>query len=326
MINKTQIYKVISHDGLFAAFWKSGEEEISFFVPSTYEPKFFTVSTNSGRSTSITTEDNSEEEFFNVAIHSLQMRNFYTEDNKFYLSTVEAGIYYPRIWRGYYTGNFYGYYNAVNPYIEYKNKYLQSVTAASSLFDYLVDIFRHIEPSIDNYKTFGHKIRELLILTCTEIESSWRAILEGNTKIENRKTRYNTEDYFKVKKPLHLDEWSVVLKDYPDLEPFSPFKEWDNSKPTQSLSWYDSYNAVKHNREDKFSMATLSNLLNAMAALHIMQAAQWGVEIYSRLHDNRFSPFQIIKYPKFNASDLYMPSIDENKNLTAGLYFENKST
>lgn len=317
-----KIYKAISHDDEFTAFWKSGEQEISFFVPSSDEPHIFTITPNSGRSTSselFTTE----KEFFDVADNQLKLRNFYIGENIPALSTVEAGVYYPRIWRGYYAGNYpFLYYNAVNQYKEYGSKYIQSITAASSLFDYLVEIFRHIEPSKENYQTYGHKIRELLILTCTEIESGWRAILEENTKEENRKKSYKTTDYFKVKEPLHLDEWAVVLKNYPDLEPLSPFKEWDISKPTQSLSWYNSYNAVKHNREAEFSKATLKNLLDAMAALHIMQAAQWGLEIYSTLHDNLFSPFQIIQYPTFSVGELYMPSIDGKESLTAGLYFE----
>lgn len=210
----------------------------------------------------------------------------------------------------------------MNPCREYGSKHIQSVTAASSLFDYLIEIFRHIEPSKGNYQTFGHKIRELLILTCTEIESNWRGVLEENTKEKNPNQIYSTNDYVKTKEPLHLGEWAVSLKDYPDLDLFLPFNGWDNSKPTQSLSWYNSYNSIKHNREAEFSKATLKNLLDAMAALHIMQVAQWGLEIYSMLHDNRFSPFQVEQYPTFQTSELYMPSIDGKESLTAGLYFE----
>jgi hypothetical protein len=65
-----------------------------------------------------------------------------------------------------------------------------------------------------------------------------------------------------------------------------------------------------------------ANLLNAMAALHIMQTAQWGPEVYNIFHNNRFSPFELIKYPIYNSNELYMPSIDESRSLNAALYFD----
>ena len=102
---------------------------------------------------------------------------------------------------------------------------------------------------------------------------------------------------------------------------FTPFAQWSDVAPTKSLAWYDAYNAVKHHREAEFSKATLEVLLDAVAALHIMQVAQWGPEVFSLLHENRFSPFTAVVAPVISPAEVYMPSLDESRTLSPGLYF-----
>jgi hypothetical protein len=262
-------------------------------------------------------------DIINAAWHFLGHKSAFLDKRTAALSDVQPGIYYPRIWRGYCPDNNpYVGYNAVNPRREYGYKYIQSAVAASSLFDYLTEILRHVEPAKENLSVFGHKTRELLLLACTEIESGWRAVLDENTKQEKRQDRYTTADYFRVKEPLHLGEWSVILIDYPHLNAFTPFEKWNSTSPTRSLQWYDAYNAVKHHREAKFLQAALENLLSAMAALHVMHVAQWGPEVFSLLHEDRFSPFAVVKSPDLGMGEIYMPAIDENRSLTPGLYFD----
>jgi hypothetical protein len=323
----TAVYKAITLRQDLVAFWKSGPSTMSFFIPSARDESFFSASVDDWNSTRTHYEASDHldlyDEDINAAWHLLGQRMEFIDRRAVMISDVEPGIYYPRIWRGYYPDQdpFMGY-NAVNPRKIYGYRYTQSAAAAASLFSYLVEIFRHVEPSEKNYQTFGHKMRELLLLACTEIESEWRAVLEENTKKENWQERYTTADYFRVKEPLRLGEWGVILTDYPQLNSFMTFETWTQDAPTKSLAWYDAYNAVKHHRVSEFSKATLGNLIDAMAALHIMQAAQWGPEVFSLLHDNRSSPFTVIKSPNISINEIYMPSIDENRNLVAGLYFD----
>lgn len=112
------------------------------------------------------------------------------------------------------------------------------------------------------------------------------------------------------------------LSDYPDLGEFIPFKTWNESQPTRSLPWYDSYNATKHHREAEFSKASFLNLLNAMSALHIMSAAQWGPAPYGPLGTISPSTFTIRRAPKIPLSEVYMPSIDGKGTLISSIYFE----
>jgi hypothetical protein len=326
----------MTSNGEFVAFWKSDPNTISFFTPSELRGPYFHYSLddpvndwNSARTSYAAAVDNDldlYDDVINAAWHYFAQGMEFINKRAVMLSSIDPGTYYPRIWQGYYSlANPVAGYNAVSPRDQYGYQYTQSAVAAASLFDYLIEIFRHVEPSDKNYHTFSHKIRELLLLACTEIESEWRAVLQGNTRQENWRERYTTADYFRVKKPLRLSEWSVVLKEYEHLGSFTPFEKWSHSAPTKSLAWYHAYNAVKHDRAAEFSKATLENLLNAVSALHIMQAAQWGPEIFSLLHENRFSPFAVVSMPMIAISEVYMPSIDESRSLMASYYFDSQS-
>src|SRR5690606_22228340 len=103
--------------------------------------------------------------------------------------------------------------------------------------------------------------------------------------------RLSTRQYARLRDPMLLQDWVLSLDNYPESRPLSPFRQWDTEKPTQSLAWYDAYNAVKHDRERHFSQAHLSHLLEAMAALHAVLAAQWGPTVFSRWGHNYPSPF-----------------------------------
>jgi hypothetical protein len=104
---------------------------------------------------------------------------------------------------------------------------------------------------------------------------------------------------------MRLTEWSVKLKDYGGLE-FRPFRYWNVLLTTSSLPWYEAYNKVKHDREGSFALGTLESVLNAAAALHILQIAQFGPGIFDILRGNRFSIFEVIEGPIFDLSEVYL--------------------
>src|SRR5262249_20742332 len=132
----------------------------------------------------------------------------------------------------------------------------------------------------DNIHTnvFGIRQRELLLLSCTEIESGWRAIFrENRSNPAAPLARLTTNDYVKLKDPMRLDKWSVQLAYFPQFGTLSPFSGWDDRKPTASLPWYDAYNTVKHDREGSIQYATLEHVLSAICGLYVTVVAQFGV-------------------------------------------------
>jgi hypothetical protein len=149
----------------------------------------------------------------------------------------------------------------------------QSFVALKLLLSKMQDVFETVEAAELNLQTYGHKIRELLLLAAMEVEASWTAVLRTNGYIEQRPT---TKDYVKLLAPMLLDSFGLTLVSYPGFPQFSPFRGWTVEAPTRSLDWYDAYNRTKHNREEFLGAATLERAVHAVGAATVMFYAQFG--------------------------------------------------
>lgn len=143
-----------------------------------------------------------------------------------------------------------------------RHQCLQSIRL---LIERLDEIFLYVEPSSNSLKTYSHKIRDLLILACTEVESNWSRYLRVARATPVGKD-FTTKDYVKLLSKLYLAEFEINIKPYPAIAPIRPFDGWDQVKPTQSLPWYEAYNLTKHDRQSNFSLATLEHCLSAVCA------------------------------------------------------------
>jgi hypothetical protein len=122
---------------------------------------------------------------------------------------------------------------------------------------------------------------------------------------------------------MRLAEWEVRLRDYPGVPALAPFAGWVAARPTDSLSWYDAYNATKHDRESQFARATLDAAVRSVAALFVLQCAQWGPEVFSLFFQNRTSPFVISRLPQWAPGEFYVPELGRPPQWTPRLYFPN---
>jgi hypothetical protein len=186
----------------------------------------------------------------------------------------------------------------------YKRQWSSSVQAVRNLLSVMDNLFRYLEPHPKNAKAFGHELRQLLILACTEVESSCKAVLKANEYPTPTNDRWSTKDYVKVAAPLHLREWEVGLRFHPDYPRFKPFEHWNDANPTKSLPWYNAYNAVKHDREDNFQEATLESALFAVGAAYLMVPAQFGLfqNVFASQGDALY-----VEEPTWAPSEYYVP-------------------
>lgn len=166
----------------------------------------------------------------------------------------------------------------------------QSALAAELLIKRMQELFLVLEPAPSNLAAFGHKIREILLLACMEVEASWVGVLREHEYIKNP---YTTNDYVKLLEPMCLGDYEVRLRWYPDFPSFKPFECWEASKPTQSLSWYNAYNATKHDRETNLQQATLANAVHSVGAAIVMFCAQFGIPQGERLTELIYSMFDV---------------------------------
>lgn len=179
---------------------------------------------------------------------------------------LNAGQYHPLVWRP----------GAPAHYFlpdELRRRLSKDLAAANSLFRKLTRLFATIEPEDGQCAVYGHDIRELLILACTEVETAFKSVLHAN---DYPAGRWNTGDYVKLRDPMGLADYEVSLSGYHDWSNMRPFAGWANERPTGSLPWYDAYNATKHDRDAHFDRATLGDVMMAMAAVHVLLFARYG--------------------------------------------------
>lgn len=224
---------------------------------------------------------------------------------------MSPGQYYPRIYRPLLIDSNNEYSRTVtSDFDEKADVYLPTepelvVGAATQLainVDQLEMLCHTIAPYKDHLGVYGHEIRDLLILTSTEVEAQLCGIYES---VFQESDRLTMQDYFLLNSYLKLDQYEVSFRIYPWLGGFRPFAAWSTGK-FQQLSWYAAYNEVKHNRERKFEKASLGNVLHAVAASAILAIAQYGSRntYISKLWSDFF---ELMKSPQWNIDDFYCP-------------------
>ncbi len=179
-----------------------------------------------------------------------------------------------------------------------------------ALIRQLEGICQTIHPEGDSLRAFGHDIRNLLILACTEVETHWRGVLVANSASQVE-TRLTTAVYVKLNGAMKLDHYTIAFPSYPWLPQFGPFEGWGSTgKPTQELPWYDAYNATKHDRESCFGRATLGHVFEAISACMTMLVAQFGLPFGLGKDEEFRSFFQLTGIPSWPPSDVYLYPYD----------------
>jgi hypothetical protein len=180
-------------------------------------------------------------------------------------------------------------------------------TQLLTLLRQMEEICRTIHPCDDNMNAYGHEIRNIIILSCTEVEMHWRGILSSNGI---SKKLYNRNDYVKLEEAMRLSAYSVSMNHYPWLSSFLPFQAWAPNS-TLTLEWYDAYNGVKHNRENEFHKASLRHAFQAICACAIMLHAEFGIHAKKGMGAELYSYFSIDAVPAWPLGEVYLYPYDE---------------
>lgn len=214
------------------------------------------------------------------------------------------GCYHPRMARPF-RGTLYPERVELPNADEYEAQLATMRAQLVSFMRLLDDICQTVHPSTATFDTYGHSIRNLLILACTEVESHWRGVLLANGC---ERDRFTTHDYVKLAKPMRLGDYGIRLPYYPGLDPFRPFNGWaEGSKPSQGLRWYDAYNKVKHDRDGEFHRAKLVHVFDAVVACAVMLIAQFGETEAFRWRTEFGWFFWIKDRPSWEADEVYIP-------------------
>lgn len=191
----------------------------------------------------------------------------------------------------------------------------------------LMDVFNYVEPDNSNFNVYSHKIRELLILACTEFENQCVRILKKIGK-KPIMSNYTTKDYIWLNEYCHLKEYSVRFGIYKNLRIFKPFDMWTYSHPTQSLKWYNAYNYTKHDRSGAFKEATFENLIDAISSNIVMYSVRFGpMYLYQNspsLFSSLINQYVNLKFSNPDITTFYLPKLKiESKKIRNELIYFN---
>lgn len=147
----------------------------------------------------------------------------------------------------------------------------------------LVELFDYIEPCDNNGNTYSHRIYELYLRACTEFEANAKIVLSSNGYMNAK----NISDYWKLNEAMKLSDYLVKINIWDGTNAIiKPYEEWSTNN--KSLSWYQDYNKVKHDRNRFFKLASLSNLVKAISAIRIILYAQYDFISFNSYHDIGF--------------------------------------
>ena len=210
---------------------------------------------------------------------------------------MDVGVKYKNIWKPFIQESITKELNFDVPTL-YRAKRNLSI-----LIQKLQEILLFVEPSPECLQTYSHKIKELLILACTELETSFKFYKFGKNE--------RTSDYVKILDFVDLSKYKVSLIGYTNAFKSCPFENWNSKEPTKSIPWYNAYTKIKHNSNEQFNLATLENCLNAIIADVIIFAIRYSIkslyldnDVCSNLFNTSFD-FRIE-----DTFDFYIPLIE----------------
>lgn len=228
---------------------------------------------------------------------------------------LDCGQYYNSIYRPIFTydltevfqdtsqneTSFAEYYKdlPINNFQKYSNQLRQLEIILSDLSE----VFKIIAPHHNQFSVYGHAIRNIIILACTELDARMQSIL-ANNGVEPNGNYFEMLDYYKLNDTLKLNEYELSFYRYGDLGTFSPFSAWKNDG---QLYWYQAYNHIKHNREKHFAEAKLFYAINAIMAYAIILIAQYGYR-NDLWRETVGKIIHIEKEPKWDLENFYIKS------------------
>ena len=165
---------------------------------------------------------------------------------------------------------------------DYANAPSNYVRAYKLIQSDLQKLFEYVEPSAESLSTYSFRIHELLMRTCIEVEANFKAILVENTftpEIGRFGPIFNMGVYKKVNRSHRLSDYEVLLPEWNGERCiWKPFEAWGEG---ESLEWYQSYNASKHDRKEAFSAANLEVLINSVTGLLVLLSSQFKTKEFS---------------------------------------------
>lgn len=120
--------------------------------------------------------------------------------------------------------------------------------------------------SLDNFSTYSDEYASLIQLIGAELDNFFKLYCGYNlNEVKNisHYASYILSDYPEIKgQDIELVDVDIVIR---------PFENWDCERAKQSLSWWEVFDNIKHNRIGNKKDASLKNTLDILGALYLLE-------------------------------------------------------
>lgn len=133
--------------------------------------------------------------------------------------------------------------------------------------DRLVNFTKYIPYNDSNKDVFLPLLSSVIVEAGSLIDTIFREEYECNAKRKNNLKIHDFAKYYERK--FEFSKIKTLLFIYPPSY-FSPYNGWINTDTGKyvTLSWWDNYNKLKHNRIAKYDLSTMELAFKVVCALH----------------------------------------------------------
>lgn len=123
---------------------------------------------------------------------------------------------------------------------------------------------RFIEFSADNFQTYSIELVRILLASSAEVDIVAQQLCENLDSGRRTKNMYDYRLTISGARPI-LSDAEVEIPRYG-----LALKSWDNWRENEDPHWWRAYNAVKHQRHERYPEANLKNTLNSVCGLFLL--------------------------------------------------------
>lgn len=152
--------------------------------------------------------------------------------------------------------------------IEFKNKFWYYYLELEKEF---LEIEKTIPVINRNSETFSYSYMRLLRLICSEIDILFKKMIDFKEIEIERENMGEYKKFIEENMPVFITQENICYNFKFDNLRLKPYENWNYNK---KLDWWEVYNAIKHNRNEKdnnniekYKYANQTNTLNALSAL-----------------------------------------------------------
>ena len=150
--------------------------------------------------------------------------------------------------------------------VSFTEAYIQKFERCLHLYYRLKQLGDLLALDTANGDAFGNATRDLLIVSCVEVESIFKLILFEDYEA----SKGTIFDYWKIKEEARLPYAVLEFPNLFNLDKVCPFAAWNECAQYRPLSWYQAYNDAKHSAAKGLQAAKLKHVVSAVAAAFIL--------------------------------------------------------